>query len=95
MTQPIWHVSAPNHLPVDLNIAVEQIGRVHYLVDVECIVRCDDDSAVCAAEFESLQNGRSVIDRLPEVSEGLGVDVAFCAVIDNVGPRGSYRSGKQ
>lgn len=53
MAQPVRHVLTPDHLAVQLHIAIQQIGRVHDLVNVEGVVG-QDDGAIGTAQLKGL-----------------------------------------
>lgn len=55
MTQPVGDIVTPYHLPMQLDITIDETGRVHDLVDMVCIV-LEYHGSIGAAEFEGLQD---------------------------------------
>ena len=82
MRKPIRYICAPDHFSKQGDIAIQQVGRIHDLVDVERVVG-QNYTAVDAAEVEGLEDGGSVVDRMAEVGECLWEYVAGGSVVDN------------
>lgn len=77
---------------MNLDIAVQQICRIHNLVHVESMIG-ENDSAIGSTELKGLLDGRRVVHWLTEVGERLRVEVASRAIIDDVCRCQSYGGG--
>lgn len=82
MRQPVRDVGRIEELALERNIAIQQIRRVHYLIDIECIVG-EYDTPIGSTELKCLENGGSIINRLAEVSKRLRIEVARSAIVNN------------
>lgn len=84
--QPVRDVGTPDQLSVDGDVAVQQVRRVHDLVDVEFLVR-QDDGAVDPTQLKRLQDRRRVVHWLSAMGQTLRENGAFGAIVNNEGRR--------
>ena len=84
--EPVRHVGAPSHFPVQRNVTVQEVGCIHDLIDSEGVVR-EDNTTIDATKVKSLQNRGGVVDRLAAVGECLWEHITGSPVIYNV-PQG-------
>lgn len=84
--QPVRDVGTPDQLAIDGDVAVQQVRRVHDLVDVEFLVR-QDDGAIDPTQLKRLQDRRRVVHRLSAMGQTFRKDSAFGAVVDDEGRR--------
>ena len=84
--EPVRHIGAPNHFPVQRNITVKEVGCVHDLINGEGVIG-QNDTTVDATEVKSLENRGGVVDGLTAVGECLWEDITGSPVVYNV-PQG-------